>query len=182
MAGRASAGARAAQFLSQIGTAGGPVGAATAPGLVGYGAGALREELMAANTDPYAMQRMGGGAPVIGSPAHQMDPSLNNAAPMPANLSTGYLHLNQPGSPLPMYGLMADHNVKAAQITQDNIVAMDQRMMTGMMPPTGQLIVDPGMSLPIQGAVAAAQQLGANAARQRQMATYGVARGAVASE
>lgn len=159
MAGRASAGARAAQFLSQIGTAGGPVGAATAPGLVGYGAGTLREELMAANTDPYAMQRMGGGAPVIGSPAQQMDPSLNNAAPMPANLSTGYLHLNQPGSPLPMYGLMADHNVKAAQITQDNIVAMDQRMFTNMMPITGQL--------PMGAAVAAAQQLGAQAAQQR---------------
>jgi hypothetical protein len=152
MAGKASAGARAAQFLSQIGTAGGPVGAATAPGLVGYGAGKLREELMAGNTDPYAMQRMGGGAPMVGSPDNQM-------SSMPANLSDSYLHLNQPGSPLPMYGLMADHNVKAAQITQDNIVAMDQRMLTGMMPLTGQL--------PISAAVAAAQQLGAQAAQQR---------------
>jgi hypothetical protein len=182
MAGKANVGARAAQFLSQIGTAGGPVGAATSPGLVGYGAGTLREQLIAGNTDPYAMQRMGAGAPIIGSPAHQLDPALNNAAPMPANLDTGYLHLNQPGSPLPMYGMMADHNMKAAQITQDNIRAMDQRMLTGMMPPTGQLVVDPGMSLPIQGAVAAAQQLGANAARQRKMAVYGVAHGAVASE
>ena len=107
----------------------------------------------------YAAQRMGAAGPVIGSPAHQLDPSLNNAAPMPANLDTGYLHLNQPGSPLPMYGLMADHNMKAAQITQDRIVAMDQRMMTGMMPFTGQL--------PIVNAVASAQQLLGAAAQQR---------------
>jgi hypothetical protein len=152
MAGRASAGARAAQFLSQIGTAGGPVGAATAPGLVAYGAGKLREELVAGNSDPYAMQRMGGDAPMIGSPDNQM-------APMPANLSANYLHLNRPGSPLPMYGLMAHQTIKAAQANQDNIAAMGQQMMTGMMTPTGQL--------PMDAAVAAAQQLGAQAAQQR---------------
>jgi len=152
MTGRASAGARAAQFLSQIGTAGGPVGAATAPGLVGYGAGALQEQLMAGNSDPYAMQRMGGNAPMIGSPDNQ-------SAPMPSNLSSSYLHLNQPGSPLPMYGLMAHQTIKAAQAEQDNIAAMGQQMLTGMMPMTGQL--------PMGAAVAAAQQLGAQAAQQR---------------
>ena len=159
MAGKASVGNRASQFLSQIGTAGGPVGAMNSPALVAFGAGNLQEQLMAGNTNPYAAQLMGGAGPVIGSPAHQLDPSLNNAAPMPANLDTGYLHLNQPGSPLPMYGLMTAHNVKAAQLTQDNIVAMDQRMLTGAMPFTGQL--------PIGNAVVAAQQLGASAAQQR---------------
>lgn len=159
MAGKASVGDRASQFLSQIGTAGGPVGALNSPNLVAFGAGTLREELMAANIDPYAAQRMGAQGPVIGSPAHTMDPALNNAAPMPSNLDTGYLHLNQPGSPLPMYGLMADHNVKAAQITQDNLRAMDQRMLTGLMPMTGQL--------PISAGISAAQQLTAHAAKQR---------------
>ena len=178
MTGKPSVGAKAAQFLSQIGTAGGPVGAMNTPGLVSFGAGRLQEELMAGNSDPYAAQRIGASAPIIGSPAHQMGPALNNAAPMPSNLDLGYLHLNQPGSPLPMYGLMTAHNTKAAQLTQDNIVAMDQRMMTGMMPPTGQLVVDPGMSLPIDGAVMAAKHLGLKAAQVRQ----GVARGAVASE
>jgi hypothetical protein len=159
MAGKASVGARASQFLSQIGTAGGPVGALNSPNLVAFGAGALREELVAGNTDPYAVQRMGTEGPVIGSPAQHMNPALNNAAPMPANLATSYLHLNQPGSPLPMYGLMADHNMKAAQITQDNIRTMDQRMLTGMMPLTGQL--------PISAGISAAQQLTAQAAKQR---------------
>jgi len=152
MTGRASTGARAAQFLSQIGTSGGPVGAATAPGLVVYVAGALQEQLMAGNSDPYAMQRMRGKAPMIGSPDNQ-------SAPMPSNLSSSYLHLNQPGSPLPMYGLMAHQTIKAAQATQGNIAAMGQQMMTGMMPMTGQL--------PMGAAVAAAQQLGAQAAQQR---------------
>jgi hypothetical protein len=152
MAGKPSVGDRASQFLSQIGTAGGPVGAMTAPNLVTYGAGTIQEQLIAANSDQYARQRGAGSTAVIGSPHVQF-------APMPANLSDGYLMLNQPGSPLPMYGLMAPHNIKAAQITQDNIVGMDQRMMTGAMPFTGQL--------PIGNAVMAAQQLKSKAAQQR---------------
>jgi hypothetical protein len=152
MAGKASVGAKAAQFLSQIGTAGGPVGAATAPNLVAYGAGNLQAQVVAGNTDEYARQRGAGSAAEIGSPHSQ-------SVPMAANLSDGYLMLNQPGSPLPMYGLMGAHNTKAAQITQDSMLTMDQRMMTGMMPFTGQL--------PIGNAVAAAQQLGAKAAQQR---------------
>jgi len=152
MAGKASVGDRASQFLSQIGTAGGPVGAMTAPNLVTYGAGNIQEQLVAGNSDQYARQRAAGSIAVVGSPHNQ-------SAPMPANLSDGYLMLNQQGSPLPMYGLMAPHNTKAAQITQDSIVTMDQRMMTGAMPFTGQL--------PIGNAVAAAQQMGAKAAQQR---------------
>jgi hypothetical protein len=152
MAGKASVGDRASQFLSQIGTAGGPVGAMTAPNLVTYGAGNIQEQLVAGNSDQYARQRGAGSTAVIGSPHNQ-------AVPMPANLSDGYLMLNQQGSPLPMYGLMAPHNTKAAQLTQDSMLTMDQRMMTGMMPFTGQL--------PIGNAVAAAQQMGAKAAQQR---------------
>lgn len=152
MAGKASVGDRASQFLSQIGTAGGPIGAMAAPNLVTYGAGNIQEQLIAGNGDQYARQRGAGSSAVIGSPHNQ-------SAPMPANLSDGYLMLNQPGSPLPMHGLMTAHNLKAAQITQDSGVAMDQRMMTGMMPFTGQL--------PIGNAIAAAQQLGAKAAQKR---------------
>jgi len=152
MAGKASVGDRASQFLSQIGTAGGPIGAMAAPNLVTYGAGNIQEQLIAGNSDQYARQRGAGSSAVIGSPHNQ-------SAPMPANLSDGYLMLNQPGSPLPMHGLMTAHNTKAAQITQDSGVAMDQRMMTGMMPFTGQL--------PIGNAIAAAQQLGAKAAQKR---------------
>jgi hypothetical protein len=152
MAGKASVGDRASQFLSQIGTAGGPIGAMAAPNLVTYGAGNIQEQLIAGNGDQYARQRGAGSSAVIGFPHNQ-------SAPMPANLSDGYLMLNQPGSPLPMHGLMTAHNLKAAQITQDSGVAMDQRMMTGMMPFTGQL--------PIGNAIAAAQQLGAKAAQKR---------------
>ena len=152
MVGKASVGDRTSQFLSQIGTAGGSVGAMAAPNLVTYGAGNIREQLIAGHVDQYSRQRGAGSTAVVGSPHNQ-------SAPMPANLSDGYLMLNQQGSPLPRYGLMAAHNVKAAQIAQDSGVSMDQRMMTGAMPFTGQL--------PIGNAVAAAQQMGAKAAQQR---------------
>ena len=152
MAGKANVGARASQFLSQVGTAGGAVGAMTAPNLVTFGAGNIQEQVMGGNIDQYARQRGAGSAAAIGSPHSQ-------SVPMAANLSDGYLMLNQPGSPLPMHGLMGAHSLKAAQVTQDSMLTMDQRMMTGMMPFTGQL--------PIGNAVAAAQQLGAKAAQQR---------------
>ena len=61
-----------------------------------------------------------------------------------------------------MYGLMAAHAAKAAQVTQDNIRAMDQRQLTGMMPPTGQLPLTA-----MQAAVGAAQQLTSQAAQRR---------------
>jgi len=159
MSGQESVGARASKFLARMGTGGGPIGGMNTPGLTGFGGGDLQSQLIAGRVDPYAVQRMIPETPVIGSPAHATDPALNNAPVMPGNLSAGYLHLNQPGSPLPMYGLMANHNARAAQITQDNIVAMDQRMMTGMMPLTGQL--------PISAGISAAQQLTAQAAHQR---------------
>jgi len=159
---KASAGSRAAQFLAQIGTAGGPVGAGTAPGLVSYGAGTLREQLTAGNTDPYALQRMGGTPPTLGAPAGAMSMATSAASPMPANLETGYIHLNMPGSPLPMHGLMTNYNVHAAQANQHQITMMEQQMLNGAVPPRGQLPM-----LPIQAAIGAAQQLGARAAQQR---------------
>ena len=166
---KASAGQRAAQFLSQIGTAGGPVGAANTPGLVAFGAGDIQRQLLMGTGDHHTIERMqspdpiiGGGAPVLGAPHGVMQPGLQSAAAMPDNLDTGYVHLNIPGSPLPMYGLMAAHAAKAAQVTQDNIRAMDQRQLTGMMPPTGQLPLTA-----MQAAVGAAQQLTSQAAQRR---------------
>jgi len=150
MAGKANVGDRAAQFLSQIGTAGGPVGAMTSPNLVTFGAGNIQEQLVAGNSDEYSRQRGANPMTAIGSPHNQ-------AVIMPANLSNGYLMLNQPGSPLPGYGLMAAHNLKAAQLTQDHGRAMDQQMLSGAMPFLGQL--------PIGNAVVAAQKLGAKAAK-----------------
>lgn len=165
---KASAGQRASQFLSQVGTAGGPLGAATAPGLVGFGAGDIGRQVTAGNSDYYMFNRtqspdpMLGAGPVLGAPQGALNPKLQSAPTMPDNLQDNYVHLNVPGSPLPQYGLMAAHAVKAAQITQDNIVAMDQRMFTGAMPITGQLPM-PGM----QAAVGAAQQMAAQAAQRR---------------
>jgi hypothetical protein len=167
MARKASVGNRASQFLSQIGTAGGPVGVLNSPNLVMFGAGDLSEQVLSANMDPYAAQRLGAQAPVIGSPANSRNPAANTATTMPSNLSAGYLHLNLPGSPLPMYGLMASHNARAAQSTQDSIIAMDQRMYTGAMPIAPQLAVDPSVYAPLGSAVAAAQQLSGTAARAR---------------
>jgi len=167
MAGKSSVGARAAQFLTQIGTAGGPVGAASSPGLVGFGAGNLQEQIMAGNTDIYAAQRMGMGNPVVGSPSHQMDPGLETSSAMPANLSSSYLQLNTLGSPLPGYGLLAAHNLNAAQATQNQIRGMDQYMYMRGMNPAPPLPMDPGQTLPIVGAAASGQQLIANANRAR---------------
>jgi hypothetical protein len=138
--GKASVGARAQQFLNSIGTAGGPIGA---PGLVTFGAGNLQDQLSASQYNPYyaRQQEAAKGGPVIGSPnMGNLDPGLGTPS-MPMDFDSGYLHLNVPGSPLPMYGLMADHNVKAAQITQDQIMAMQQRSLMPFMPPTGPLPV-----------------------------------------
>ena len=165
---KASAGQRAAQFLSQIGTAGGPVGAANTPGLVAFGAGDIARQVMMGNGDHYMMQRMESPDPIlssnaaIGAPHGALNPKLQSAPTMPDNLFNDYVKLNIPGSPLPAYGLMASHAAKAAQVTQDNIRAMDQRMLTGAMPPTGQLPL-----APMQAAMGAAQQLTAQAAQRR---------------
>lgn len=159
---KASVGQKASQFLSQIGTGGGPVGAMNTPGLVAFGQGDLNRQLVMGNTDPYAAARMQGNAPILGSPSGAAHPGLQSAPTMSPNIDASYVHLDVPGSPLPMYGLMAAHSAKAAQVTQDNILAMDQRMLAGMIPPTGQLPVTP-----MQAAMGAAQQLTAQASKQR---------------
>jgi len=157
-----SVGQKASQFLSQIGTAGGPVGAMSSTGLVNFGAGDINRQLVMGNTDPYFAARTQGNAPVLGAPSGAAHPGLQSAPTMSSNLDASYVHLNMPGSPLPMYGMMTPHAVKAAQVTQDQITAMDQRMLTGMIPPTGQLPVTP-----MQAAMGAAQQLTAQASKQR---------------
>jgi len=75
---------------------------------------------------------MAGDAIQIGSPHVE-------GSPMPQDLQMGYLNLNTFGSPLPQYGVLASHNLRAAQINQDQGTAYQQQMMTGYMPPTGQL-------------------------------------------
>lgn len=165
---KASVGQRASQFLSQVGTAGGLAGAMTAPGLVAFGAGDIARQVMMGNGDHYMMQRMESPDPIltsnaaVGAPNHGLHPKLQSAPTMPDNLFNDYIRLNMPGSPLPAYGLMEAHAVKAAQVTQDNIRAMDQRMLTGNMPPTGELPL-----IPMQAAMGAAQQLTAQAAQRR---------------
>lgn len=140
-------GARASQFLSQLGTAGGPVGAMTSPGLASFGAGNIQEQLMSGNSDPYAAQRM-GGEPVQGGPL------------MSRNLEASYMHMNRPGSPTPGFGLLAPNNMHAAsQIQLRTGLPMDQRMLTGMMPPTGQIPMISGSTPQLNYAMAAAQQL-----------------------
>lgn len=142
--GKASVGDRAQQFLTAIGTAGGPIGS---PGLVSFGAGALQEQLAASQYNPYyaRQQAAAKGGAVVGSPnMGTLDPGLGTPS-MPMDFDSGYLHLNVPGSPLPMYGLMADHNLKAAQITQDQIMAMQQYSLLPFIPQTGQLPVSPMM-------------------------------------
>ena len=94
-------------------------------------------------------QRMAGQRPLVGGPsAASGSISTETNTAMPNDLQQGYLHLNQPGSPLPMLGLMASHNTRAAQITQDQTTASEQLMMTGAMIQRGQLPM--GMIVPQQ--------------------------------
>ena len=126
---KASAGDRAAQFLAQIGTAGGPVGS---PALVGFGAADLARQLQSGNTDEYAALRMTNQAPLVGNP--------NAPQPrMPQDLDASYLKLNLPGSPLPRNGLLTPQFLDSAEYTQDQIIANEQYAMTRFMPITGQL-------------------------------------------
>ena len=126
---KASAGDRTAQFLAQIGTAGGPVGS---PALVGFGAADLARQLQSGNTDEYAALRMTNQAPLVGNP---------NAPPprMPQDLDASYLKLNLPGSPLPRNGLLTPQFLDSAEYTQDQIIANEQYAMNRFMPITGQL-------------------------------------------
>jgi len=125
---KASAGDRAAQFLANIGTAGGPIGS---PGLVMFGAGDTARQVQSGNIDEYAAIRA-TSAPVIGDP--------NAVQPrMPADLDAAYLKLNLPGSPLPRNGLLAPQFQKAAEMTQNQAIMNEQYMMSQFMPLTGQL-------------------------------------------
>lgn len=126
---KASAGERAAQFLANIGTAGGPVGS---PALFGFGAGNLAQQVQAGNIDEYAAIRARSIAPQVGNPNVPQPP-------MPSDLDASYLKLNLPGSPLPRNGLLTSQFVDSAQYTQDAIVANEQRMYNQFMPMTGQL-------------------------------------------
>ena len=126
---KASAGERAAQFLAQIGTAGGPKGS---PALIGFGAGDLQQQLQSGNIDEYMASRARGMAPKVGNPNVPQPP-------MPADLDASYLKLNLPGSPLPRNGLLTPQFVDAAEYAQDQIVANEQRMLMPYMPPVGQL-------------------------------------------
>jgi hypothetical protein len=126
---KASAGNRAQQFLTGFGTAGGPVGS---PGLLGFGAQDLVQQIQSGLSDQYAALRAAGGQVGVGSP-NAPQPS------MPQDLDAAYLKLNLPGSPLPQNALLAPQFIDAAQYAQDNIVASEQYAMSQYMPPTGQL-------------------------------------------
>lgn len=128
---KGSAGDRAAQFLAQIGTAGGAKGS---PGLVGFGIGDLQQQIQSGNVDEYAPIRARSFGPAVGQPNAPQPP-------MPADLDAAYLKLNLPGSPLPRNGLLANQFIDSAQYAQDQIVSNEQQMLMQMMPFTGQLPV-----------------------------------------
>lgn len=98
-------------------------------------------QAVASANKPEEVQQRPTTGPVIGSPGSMGKRSDMPSAVMPPDLQTGYLRLNQFGSPLPQLGVLADHYLKAAQVTQDQMTANEQRMMTGMMPQYGQLPV-----------------------------------------
>jgi hypothetical protein len=126
---KASTGDRAAKFLAQFGTAGGPIGA---PGLMTFGAGDVQQQVISGLADEYSAIRARDVAPQIGSPN-------NPQRVMSADLDAAYLKLNLPGSPLPRNGLLAPQFLDAAEFTQDAIIANEQKMLMPFMPLTGQL-------------------------------------------
>ena len=84
---------KADQFLSGLGTAGGPIGS---PQLMGFGGTDIQNQVMSGNIDEYASIRM-----------RQGDTRVGESAAMPSDLDASYLKLNLPGSPLPTNGLLA---------------------------------------------------------------------------
>lgn len=142
-----SARQKANQFLSQIGTAGGTVGAVTAPQLVAFGAGDLANQVISGSVDQYAAIRGQGAGLSVGSPDQ-------SAPPIVPDLAGSYLQLNLPGSPLPAHGLLGAHSLKAAQALQDRIVASNQAYLLQAMPVRGQLVLTP-----METALNAANQL-----------------------
>ena len=99
------------------------------------------QDVAAANRPERSEQKTSRTAPVIGSPGNMAQRADMPSAAMPQDLQQGYLRLNEFGSPLPRLGVLGDHYLKAAQITQDQTLANEQMLMTGMMPQRGQLPV-----------------------------------------
>lgn len=126
---KAGARERADQFLNEIGTAGGAIGA---PGLVMFGAGDTANQVMAGNTDQYAFQRSEQAGVVVGDQKGQ-------PPAMPLDLDSSYLKLNLPGSPLPVNGLLAPQNVRNAEMVQNQIIAEEQAFLQQQQPYRGQL-------------------------------------------
>ena len=68
------------QFLSGLGTSGGPIGS---PQLVGFGGSDIQNQLTSGMVDEYASIRM-----------RQGDTRIGDAAAMPSDLDSSYLKLN----------------------------------------------------------------------------------------
>ena len=114
---------KADQFLSGLGTAGGPIGS---PQLMGFGGTDIQNQVMSGNTDEYANIRM-----------RQGDTRIGESAAMPADLDASYVKLNLPGSPLPVNGLLAPQNIVGAQQTQDMIMSQEQMFLAQYLPAAG---------------------------------------------
>jgi hypothetical protein len=99
------------------------------------------QDVASANRPVESEQGTDKRGPVIGSPGSMAQRSDMPSAVMPQDLQQGYLRLNEFGSPLPRLGVLGDHYLKSAQITQDQMLTNEQMLMTGMMPQRGQLPV-----------------------------------------
>ena len=114
---------KADQFLAGLGTAGGAIGS---PSLVGFGGPDIQNQVMSGNIDEYASIRM-----------RQGDTRIGESAAMPSDLDASYLKLNLPGSPLPVNGLLAPQNIRAAEQTQDVIRSQEQMFLAQFIPAAG---------------------------------------------
>ena len=114
---------KADKFLSGLGTSGGAIGS---PQLVGFGGTDIQNQVMSGNVDEYANIRM-----------RQGDTRIGESAAMPSDLDASYLKLNLPGSPLPANGLLAPRNIRAAEQTQDAIMASEQQFLAQYLPAAG---------------------------------------------
>ena len=111
------------QFLSGLGTSGGPIGS---PQLVGFGGSDIQNQLTSGMVDEYASIRM-----------RQGDTRIGESVAMPSDLDASYLKLNLPGSPLPTNGLLAPQNIIGAQQTQDMIMSQEQMFLAQYLPAAG---------------------------------------------
>ena len=114
---------KADQFLTGLGTAGGAIGS---PQLIGFGGTDIQNQVMSGNVDEYAAIRMKEG-----------DTRIVEGAKMPSDLDASYLKLNLPASPLPANGLLAPRNIRAAEQTQDAIMASEQQFLAQYLPAAG---------------------------------------------